>query len=118
MPSIGPSRRISPSGLAYDRSLVGEGPNRRMASHLTLALDQRRATLVDLALATRQPGGGIDAPNLLSRLQRREVERVAADLAKSTGLTYEPSRRYQDISGRFAMLADGANDGPVAGHGR
>ncbi|MBS9479000.1 hypothetical protein [Ancylobacter radicis] len=33
--------------------------------------------------------------------------RVAADLAKAAGLAYEPSRRHQDISGRFAVLEDG-----------
>ncbi|MBS7542850.1 DUF3363 domain-containing protein [Ancylobacter oerskovii] len=138
-------------GLAYDRSLTGEGPGIKIASQLsldrqisadgatwldrelvaptprspnafgrdvTLALEQRRATLVDMGFATRGPGGGIEAPDLINRLQRREVERVAADLAKSTGLAYRPSgrgeyvsgtvtRQLQLISGRFAMLEDG-----------
>ena len=142
---------IPERGLAYDRSLAGEGPGIRIASQLsldqqigadgvtwldrelisatprspdgfgrdvTLALDQRRNTLVDMGLATRQPGGGIEAPDLINRLQRREVERVAADLAKSTGLPYRPSgrgeyvagtvtRQLQLVSGRFAMLEDG-----------
>lgn len=85
---------------------------------VTLALDQRRDTLVDLGFATRQPRGGIEPPDLINRLQRREVERVAADIAKSTGLAYQPStrgeyvsgtvtRQLQLVSGRFAMLEDG-----------
>lgn len=138
-------------GLAYDRSLTGEGPIIKIASQLsldrqigaegatwldrelvaptprssaafgrdvTLALEQRRNALVDMGLATRSPGGGIEAPDLINRLQRREVERVAADLAKSNGLTYRPSgrgefisgtitRQLQLVSGRFAMLEDG-----------
>ena len=142
---------LAERGLGYDRSLVGEGPNIRIASEFSLdrqigvegatwldrelvaptprspdgfgrdvalALDQRRSKLVDMGLATRQPGGGINAPDLLNRLQRREVERVAADLAKSTGLTYRLSgrgeyvsgtvtRQLQLVSGRFAMLEDG-----------
>ncbi|GLK82864.1 DUF3363 domain-containing protein [Ancylobacter defluvii] len=71
-----------------------------------------------MGLATRRPSGGIEVPDLINRLQRREVERVAADLAKTTGLTYQPSsrgeyvsgivtRQLQLVSGRFAMLEDG-----------
>ena len=123
---------LAERGLAYDRSLAGEGPGIRIASQLSLdcqigadgvtwldreivaptprspdgfgrevsqALDQRRNTLVEMGLAKRQPGGGIEAPNLLSRLQRREVEGVATDLAKSTGLSYRPSSRGEYVSG-------------------
>lgn len=79
-------------GLTYDRSLAREGPNfRRAWWHRS----------------TRSP----------QPLQRREVERVVADLAKSTGLTYRLSARgeyvgtvslqLQLVSGRFAMLEDG-----------
>ncbi|WP_425485781.1 DUF3363 domain-containing protein [Ancylobacter tetraedralis] len=55
----------------------------------------------------------------MNRLQRRETERVAAHLAKSTSLTYRPSgrgeyvsgtgiRQLQLVFGRFAMLEDGS----------
>lgn len=114
-------RQIGVEGATWlDREIVSPTPRSPdgFGRDVTLALDQRRNTLVDMGLATRQPGGGIEAPNLLNRLQRREVERVAVDIAKSTGLAYRPSgsgeyvsgtvtRQLQLASGGFVMLEDG-----------
>lgn len=100
----GPGIRIA-SQLSLDRQIAAEGAtwlDRELVKttprlpdgfgmDVSLAPEQRRNTLVDMGLANRQPGGGIEAPDLINCLQRREVERVSADLAKSTGLAYRPS---------------------------
>lgn len=102
-----------------DRKLLGEdaegvrdsGFGREVASALAL----RRAWLVEQGLAREEQGVTHFAPDLLAKLERRELLRTAARLGKENGKAFtelEPGmriegvvrRRLDLVSGRFALI--------------
>jgi len=83
------------------------------------AMERRKQALVDMGHATPLPDGGIRAPaDLLSRLERVEVTRIGRAMAAERGLTFQPVKAGEYVSGklvvsiqlasgRFAMIDDG-----------
>ncbi|OYW98215.1 MAG: type VI secretion protein, partial [Caulobacter vibrioides] len=82
------------------------------------ALDERRAHLERIGLASRSDSAWRPVGNLIATLRGRELERVAANLRAETGAAYIEaskgdmvaglySRRLDLVSGRFAMIEDG-----------
>jgi len=82
------------------------------------AMDARADHLVEEGLARRQGQRVIVARDLLSTLQRRELEEATARLSADTGLAYHPAAEGERVagvyrervtlaSGRFAMIDDG-----------
>jgi type IV secretory pathway VirD2 relaxase len=102
-----------------DRKLVGEdaegvreaGFGREAASALAL----RRAWLIEEGLAREEQGVMRFAPDLLARLQRRELVRTAARLSEESGKAFSElgpgmhiegvvRRRLDLVSGQFAIV--------------
>lgn len=75
----------------------------------------RRQWLLDQGLATAGPGEAIFPPDLISRLRRREMLRVAGQLSEEMGVPFRETmsgervegvlrRRVDLLSGRFALV--------------
>ena len=96
---------VSPGALPRDQGFGGE---------VRSALALRRAWLVEQGLATMDGDQAGYRPDMVSRLQRRELLRVAAGIARDTGLDFAPThegriegvlrRRLDLASGRFALI--------------
>jgi hypothetical protein len=83
---------------------------------------RRKQALVDMGHASRLPDGGIRAPvDLLSRLERAEVTRVGRATAAERGLTFQPTKTGEFVSGmligstqlasgRYAMIESFSGD--------
>jgi hypothetical protein len=82
------------------------------------ALAQRRAWLIEQGLASQDGARLAFRPDMIAVLERRELQRVAAVIARETGLDFLPAdegvrvegvvrRRIDLASGRFAMIDNG-----------
>ena len=72
-----------------------------------------------MPLGSMQPDGTFSLPrNLVGILERQEVERVGQEMAKERGLTFQPAKAGEYVSGtlagstnlvsgRYAMIDDG-----------
>ena len=100
---------VSPGVLARD-----QGFGREVGS----ALGLRRGWLIGQGLASAAGQEAKYRPDMLAVLQRRELLRVAAGIARDTGLEFAPAheratvegvlrRRLDLVSGRFAMIDNG-----------
>ncbi|MFX6907606.1 DUF3363 domain-containing protein, partial [Acinetobacter baumannii] len=64
------------------------------------AMERRRQSLVDQGLATRLDDGRIRAPkDPIARLEATEINRVGRQMAAERGLTYEPSKPGEYVTG-------------------
>ena len=115
--------QVKASGATWlDRQMVARDPQTLAQAGFGLearaALDQRRAHLEALGLASRQSGALTPARNLIATLRGQEMARVAANIRAETGATFVEtgkgdmvsglySRRLDLVSGRFAMIEDG-----------
>lgn len=115
--------QIKASGATWlDRQMVARDPQELAQAGFGLdartALDQRRAHLEALGLASREGGVSKPARNLIATLRAQELARVAANIRAETGATFVEtgkgdlvaglySRRLDLVSGRFAMIEDG-----------
>ncbi len=98
--------------------LAGDGFGREVQQ----ALELRKDALVAQGLAWRTPEGTVRAPpDLISRLERQEIERVGPQMAAARGMTFVPARAGGQVSGtllgsvdlasgRFAMIEILAGD--------
>lgn len=104
-----------------DKELVSPEPeslrDAGLGKEVRAALAARRQWLIDEHLAREGPGGTVYAKELLPRLQRRELLRVAAQMGDELGLPYlevekgdritgRLERRLDLASGRFAVIAN------------
>jgi type IV secretory pathway VirD2 relaxase len=105
-----------------DQQLVGRPET--LATHgfgaeVRAALGERTQYLVEHQLAERRGTRVIFARDLLARLRDREVDELARSIERETGLRHRPiadgqsisgtyRRSFALVSGRFAMLDDGA----------
>jgi len=83
------------------------------------ALDRRAERLVETGHAKREADGAFVLPrNLVTTLERQEVERVGRELAKVRGMNFHPTKAGWHVSGtlagstdlasgRYAMIEDG-----------
>jgi len=83
------------------------------------ALDRRAEQLVETGHAKREADGAFVLPrNLVTTLERQEVERVGRELAKVRGMNFHPTKAGWHVSGtlagstdlasgRYAMIEDG-----------
>lgn len=104
-----------------DRQLVGAGTSisqQGFGAEVRTALVQRQDFLVEQGLAERQGRRVVLVRDLLATLRAREVEAVAKNIEKESGLAHRPAADGQRVSGiyrrsvmlasgRFAMLDDG-----------
>jgi hypothetical protein len=104
-----------------DRQLIGGGKglsDQGFAREVKDALQQRVEFLTEQGLAERRGRRLVLARNLLATLRRRELAKVAKDIAAETGLEHRPVAERQRVtgtyrrnvmlaSGRYAMLDDG-----------
>jgi type IV secretory pathway VirD2 relaxase len=104
-----------------DRELVSSARGARDAGfgrEVGSALALRRAWLLDQGLASLDGERLAYRPDLIAMLERRELRRVAAAIARETGLDFLPAhdgtrvegvvrRRVDLASGRFAMIDNG-----------
>ncbi|WP_051531659.1 DUF3363 domain-containing protein [Sphingomonas sp. URHD0057] len=104
-----------------DRELVSPAQGARDAGfgrEVGAALMQRRAWLIGQGLASLDGQRLVCRPDAIGMLERRELQRVAAAIARDTGLDFQPAhrgarvegivrRRVDLASGRFAMIDDG-----------
>jgi type IV secretory pathway VirD2 relaxase len=104
-----------------DRALAAEDPPARDAGfgrEVRSALALRRAWLLQEGLATEEQGRIVLGSGTVAALQRRELLRVAAEVARETGREFvEPGegtrlegtlrRRIDLASGRFALVDNG-----------
>ena len=98
-------RQIGSDGATWlDRELAS--PNRTPLSEagfgreVSEAMERRRQSLVDHGLATRLDDGRIRAPkDLIARLEATEINRVGRQMAAERGLTYEPSKPGEYVTG-------------------
>lgn len=100
---------VSPDALPRD-----QGFGREVRS----ALAVRRAWLLEQGLGTMSDGQADYRPDMLAQLQRRELLRIAAGIARETGMEFAPTharaivegvvrRRLDLASGRFALIDNG-----------
>ena len=100
---------VSPGALPRD-----QGFGREVRSALAL----RRAWLLEQGLGTMSDGQADYRPDMLAQLQRRELLRVAAGIARDSGMEFAPThagaivegvvrRRLDLASGRFALIDNG-----------
>lgn len=102
-----------------DRQLVSDQPSSLrdagFGHEVRRALQERRAWLIEQGLAEPHEEGTIFRRNLLAVLRRRELQRVAAQLAAEMGLPYAETldgqrihglyrRRLDLVSGQFAVV--------------
>lgn len=115
--------QIKASGATWlDRQMVAREPQSLAQAGFGLevreALNRRRAHLETLGLANRQTGGLAPARNLIVTLRNQELSRVVANIRAETGAALIEtgkgeivagvySRRFDLVSGRFAMIEDG-----------
>ncbi|CAN5225793.1 VirD2 family relaxase/mobilization nuclease [soil metagenome] len=115
--------QIKATGATWlDRQMVARDPQVLAQAGFGLdaraALEQRRAHLETLGLASRQGGALKPAGNLIATLRAQELARVADNIRAETGATFVEagkgdmvaglySRRLDLVSGRFAMIEDG-----------
>lgn len=104
-----------------DHRLIERGTgiaNAGFGSEVQRAMDQRADHLAREGLARRYGSRIVLERNLLDTLRRRELDAAGADIARRTGLTYQPTAPGEKIagtyrqrltlaSGRFAMLDNG-----------
>ena len=116
------SDQVGASGATWlDRQLLAKDPPLSASgfgAEVRDAMDARADHLVEEGLARRQGQRVIVARDLLSTLQRRELEEATARLSADTGLAYHPAAEGERVagvyrervtlaSGRFAMIDDG-----------
>lgn len=116
------SDQVGSSGATWlDRQLLAKDPplsGSGFGAEVRDAMDARADYLVEEGLARRQGQRVIFARDLLSTLQRRELEEATARLSADTGLAYHPAAEGERVagvyrervtlaSGRFAMIDDG-----------
>ena len=100
---------VSPGGVPRD-----QGFGREVRSALAL----RRAWLIEQGLASMEGKQLTHRPDMVERLERRDLRRVAAMLSRESGLDFVATetgmqvegivRRHVDLaSGRFAMIDNG-----------
>jgi hypothetical protein len=100
--------------LAKDPPLSGGGFGAKVRGAMEARIDH----LADEGLARRQGQRVVFARDLLTTLQRRELDNAATKLSAETGLTHQPSAEGEHVagvyrqrvtlaSGRFAMIDDG-----------
>ena len=115
--------QVTATGATWlDRQTIAREPvalsDGGFGAEVRQAMDRRAAHLIDEGLAERVGRRVIFARNLLDTLRRREVDALARKLAIETGQPYNPSevgeyvtgtyrRRFNLVSGRFAMIGDG-----------
>ncbi len=114
--------QVSASGATWlDRQLLTKEPalsRGGFGAEVREAMELRIDHLAEIGLAERKGQGVSFSPDLLATLRRRELDDVAAKLAKKSGLAYHPSaegehvtgiyrQRVILVSGRFAMIDDG-----------
>jgi type IV secretory pathway VirD2 relaxase len=126
-------QQIRSDGATWlDRDLVASDRMRPVKSgfgyEVAWAHDRRCERLVEMGHATREPDGAFILPhNLVARLERQEVERVGQELAKSRGMTFQPTNVGNYVSGtlagstdlasgRYAMIEDGLGFSLVPWH--
>jgi hypothetical protein len=113
-------RQVTASGATWlDRQLVVREPTQLAASgfgrEVRDAIERRRAHLAAQGLADRL---GRPRSGLIATLRARELARVADNIARETGGTWNAAkpgyqvtgvyqRRVDLVSGRFAMIEDG-----------
>lgn len=105
-----------------DRQLVGNGsgelPDGGFGGEVKAAMEARAERLAEDGLASHGEDGIAFRRNLLATLRRRELERVASNLAADTGLPWKPTEAGEHVSGiyrqrltlassRFAMIDNG-----------
>jgi type IV secretory pathway VirD2 relaxase len=117
-------RQIGSDGATWlDRELVARTPTplgtTGFGRDVMRALDRRTEKLVSMAHATVQTDGSFLLPrNLIATLERQEVERVGQEMAKARGLTFQPAKAGEYVTGtlagstnlaggRYAMIDDG-----------
>jgi len=111
----------APGATWLDRQLLTKDPplsNGGFGAEVRAAMKSRIDHLIAEGLARRQGQRLVFARDLLSTLQRRELEAAAAKLSADTGLAYQPAAEGERVagayrqrvtlaSGRFAMIDDG-----------
>jgi hypothetical protein len=117
-------RQVTSDGATWlDRQLVNRNTgmlaDAGFGAEVRSALDGRKDELIRQGHAWRTPEGGVRARgDLLSTLERQEVERVGQKLAAKRGLAFHAIEDGQTVrgkligstqlaSGRFAMIDDG-----------
>ncbi len=105
-----------------DRKLLSKEPpefrNKGFGAEANRALRLRQQWLIKEELMTEQNGKLVARRRLLETLQRREVVRIAVNLQKELGLTYQPlasgepfrgqmKKTVKLASGRFAVVQKG-----------
>jgi type IV secretory pathway VirD2 relaxase len=117
-------RQVTSDGATWlDRQLIsrdrGTLADAGFGAQVRGALERRKDELIRQGHAWRTPEGSLRArKDLLSTLERQEVERVGQKLATERGLSFKPIEDGQTIrgrligstqlaSGRFAMIDDG-----------
>ena len=117
-------RQVTSDGATWlDRQLVSHGQGALaeagFGAKVRGALERRKDELIRQGHAWRTPEGGVRArKDLLSTLERQDVERVGRKLATERGLAFNPVEDGQTIrgkligstqlaSGRFAVIDDG-----------
>jgi type IV secretory pathway VirD2 relaxase len=116
--------QIGSDGATWlDRELAS--PNRTplaeagFGREVSMAMDRRRQSLVEMGHAIRLPDGTVRAPkDILRRLEQAEIARIGRGMAAERGLAFRPSNPGEYVSGelvgmaslasgRFAMIDDG-----------
>lgn len=108
-------RQVGSDGATWlDRQLVGPGAeplrDAGFGRDARAALDRRRQWLIEQDLAREEQGNIVYRANLLAALRRRELTRVAGQLAGEIGLGYaeaKPGERIEGIYRRSVELASG-----------
>lgn len=121
-------RQIGSDGATWlDRELASRNRTPLAATgfgrEVTDAMERRRQSLVDKGYATRLPDGRIQGrTDLVTTLERAEVARVGQEMASARGLTFQPAKAGEYISGtlvgstslasgRFALIQTLMGDG-------
>jgi hypothetical protein len=108
-------RQIGTNGATWlDRELVSGSPEATRDSgfghDVREAMQRRRQWLIEQGLAQEEQGRFIARANLLSTLQRREINRIAGQLSGELGLAYVELRHGDPVDGilrRTVELASG-----------
>lgn len=104
--------QIDANGAAWlDRELAS--PNRAplvrsgVGFEANQAMEQSKEAVVEKGHAWRAPDGAIRAPkDLVSRLERREIERVGKSLEGQTGSPFRLASKGQRIAGVFSRTTN------------
>jgi type IV secretory pathway VirD2 relaxase len=105
-------QQIHSDGATWlDRDLVASDRMRLVKSgfgyDVAWALDRRCERLVEMGHATRESDGAFILPrDLVTKLERQEVERVGRELARARGMTFQHTKAGNYVSGTLAGSTD------------